>query len=202
MTSPGPTKVDWDEEPKDNGELLVQEGTRRLLEATSDLRRREAIIMWLRGAIAAVDEFVGGSMEGSPGTVLLAALKDLNNGITPPLLKAKPGGTRQRTDLARAKARAVAAVEIMLELQQANGLTRNVRSAIKAVAHMCGIAYGSLRSLRAHVKAGNGKHAAVTDLVDEERANLLEDIRQFELMGLDANHALVTKLREDRALLA
>jgi hypothetical protein len=186
---------------KDAAALQIRGGIDALLSATNDVERRSAIITWLRGADAAVEDHLDVQcIEGSPGALIAAALEDLNNGITPSLLKAKRGGTRKRVELARARARAIAGVEIVLEWGHLNGAKSRVDQAIEAVSDACGLSAGSLRSLRGHVKSRTA-YRSVSVLVDLEKIKLTEYMRGLGLMGIDAARALRIALRDDRTLL-
>lgn len=186
----------------DEAAVVIRDGTEQFLSAKTNVEQRSALIMWLRGAASAAEEHLDVyHPNGSPGKVLAAALADLNAGFTPSLLKAAKAGTLQRIELNRARARAVAAVEIVVEFQQVNGHRKNVRKAIEAVAHLCGMNPGSLRSLRAHVQSGK-LYRSTSGLVDEEKVKLEDYVRAFQLMGRDEAHALTSLLMADRALLA
>lgn len=188
------------EKQNDSAEVLLRRGIDQLNNAHSAFEKRSAIVTWLRGVTELADDYLSAG-EGSPGSVLLGALEDLGNGITPPILQAEKGGTRRRIELDRARARAVAAVEIVLQQQKQNGGTGNVTVAISAVSHLCGLSAGALRSLRSHVHSKE-KYRSVAALIDEEKAGLLQYITSFELFEKDSAHALTSRLRADRPILS
>lgn len=184
----------------------LQESERLWFDARSDGERRRALIAWLQGAIHAVEDGqYSQQWRGSPGEALIVALESVEFGETPSLLVNY--GAREEVEpydrLARARAKAVAAVDMLLEYNRGTP-SRRASWAITVVSTANGMSHGSLKSLRAHVHASAGEYGRVRRHLSQAREDLERYLkttrRMARVTGGSVDELMLAYFVRDQAL--